>query len=513
MEKRIILSSLLVVAYATNIASTEKETSQLNEAEQAAVDVPHEWEKAEQTAKNAVVQVLAQQADFNWTEPFSASRQKQGCGSGFFINAEGYLLTNYHVVEGAQSVQVCIPALGRRLIDVTVEGACPRADIALLKLEPVGKEVILQELGKIPFLKLGDSEELKPVEPVLALGYPLGLRYIKSTVGVLGGREYFEGTSFMHITAPINPGNSGGPLLNRKGSVVGINSAGIFGEAQNMGYIIPINYAKILLDDLFTQKLLHKPVLGISTNHTTEEQARLLKNPWPAGVYINNVQEGSVAYTAGIRAGDMLYAINGFTVDPFGDVVVEWRSARKVSLGEFIINLRVNTALTFTIYRKGQKKELKGILTVPALQPIRKIYPDFEMHELDYEVIGGLCVMQLRYNHFDILQDTFSLRKYKAPENAGKSVLVITHIMPGSYADRIHCFYAGDILTSINDQKVHTVADVRKALRSSKRSGVISITTKDKISTVLSVNKLLLDEPRITRDCKFSTTAGIKSLS
>ncbi|MBA3954996.1 PDZ domain-containing protein, partial [Candidatus Dependentiae bacterium] len=388
------------------------------------------------------------------------------------------------------------------------------SDIALLKVTPEGKKVILQELGKVPYLELGDSEELKLVEPVLALGYPLGQSYIKSTVGVLGGREYFEqtNTSYMHITAPINPGNSGGPLLNRKGQVVGINTAGHFGEMQNMGYIVPINYAKILLDDLFTQKLLHKPALGIATNYTTEEQARLLKNPWPAGVYINDVQEDSVAYKAGMRTGDMLYSINGYTIDPFGDVIVEWRSARKISLKEFLIHLRVNTPLSFTVYRKGQRKELKGTLTPPALEPIRKIYPDFEAQELDYEIIGGMCLMQLRSNHFDVLHDTFALREYKAPENAHKSALVITSIMPGSYAERIQCFYPGDIVSAINDQEVSTLVDLRKALLKSKKSGVIGITTKSKINTVLSVNKLLTDESRITRQCKFTTTPGIKSL-
>jgi len=302
----------------------------------------HEWERAQKIAKNTVVQVLVQSAKFNWSDPYCAPVQQQGCGSGFFTDAQGHILTNFHVVESAKTVQIRVPVLGQHPLDVDILGVYPELDLALLKLTDEAAQALRKELGSIPFLALGDTEKLKPAEPVLALGYPLGLRYIKSTVGVLGGREYFQdGTSFLHITAPINPGNSGGPLLNRAGEVVGINSAGIDTTAQlghspeharvlqNIGYIIPINYVKNVLRDLHTRKVLRKPTLGLSANPTTAEHAQLLGNPVPTGVYVNKVQKHSLAEKAGIKEGDMLYKINGFTIDHFGDVLVNWQSARK----------------------------------------------------------------------------------------------------------------------------------------------------------------------------------------
>ena len=158
-------------------------------------------------------------------------------------------MTNYHVAEDARSFQVYIPALGQKPAEADIVGVCPEIDLAVLKLRDESVKSIKTALHGMPFLKLGDSDLLFSTEPVLALGYPMGQRYLKSTVGVVAGRECIDGHSYMDITAPINPGNSGGPLLNLDGEVVGINTAGM-PNAQNIGYIVPINDAKILLSDL-----------------------------------------------------------------------------------------------------------------------------------------------------------------------------------------------------------------------------------------------------------------------
>jgi serine protease Do len=476
----------------------------------------HEWEAAERKAKNAVVQVIAQTADFNWLSPYALPLQKQGAGSGFFISRDGYLLTNFHVVDQAKSLQIYIQALGRKRLDVTVVGVCPEIDIALLKITQESAAIIRKELGQIPFLNLGNSENLKPVEPILALGYPLGQRYIKGTVGVLGGREYLNGMSYMHITAPINPGNSGGPLLNRAGDVVGITTAGFFlmGDfaAQNMGYIVPINYVKIILNDLRTKKLVRKPTLGISVNPTTEEHAHLLNNPWPAGVYVNSVQAESIAYKAGICLGDMLYKINGYTIDQFGDVAVNWKSSRKVTISEFLAHLSADTKLTFTIYRNGQKKELLTSLSTPTLCSIRYVYPEWEPKAIDFEIVAGLCIMSLRTNHFKVLQDTYALQYYKRPNNNNKDALVIASILPGSYAQKIHCFYDGDVLHSVNGKLVTTLADLRAALKLSEKTQKITITTKDKVTSVFALDKLFENEKQLTENFKYTTTKAIQAL-
>ena len=125
--------------------------------------------------------------------------------------------------------------------------------------------MIKRVLGSIPFLPLGDSDLIHRSDEVLALGYPLGQQSLKSTTGVISGREQH----LIQMSAAINPGNSGGPSLNTKGEVIGINSAGI-PAAQNVGYMIPINDLKIVLADLYKVKLLRKPFLGVLFNNATD---------------------------------------------------------------------------------------------------------------------------------------------------------------------------------------------------------------------------------------------------
>ncbi len=471
----------------------------------------HDWKDAEDRAENAVAQIVVQHSQFNWREPFKAPKQKEGAGSGFFFNNQGYLLTNYHVVEDARSLQVYLPFLGQKPAEADIVGVCPERDLAVIKLRDDGIKSVKSILHGMPFLHLGDSDLLFPTEPVLALGYPLGQRYLKSTVGVVAGREYIAGCSYMHVTAPINPGNSGGPLLNLEGEVVGINTAAMT-NAQNIGYIVPIYDAKILLKDLLTKKLVRKPNLGLYCNPTTDEHAQLLKNPLPAGAYIRRVEKGSVAEKAGILAGDMLYAINGHKVDSYADVTVNWKSSVKVSLEEYLIRLESKTKLSLEIYRNGKKQIMHGMYDEQKLHPLRRIYPDYEPNEIDYEIIGGMCVMQLRANHLEVFDRIAPLQRYRMVDKQDTEALIITRILPGSVIHRVSCFYEGSLLTEVNGKKVKNIAQLRTALKESATSGIISFKSEEHSATVVSLDSVLKDEARLSRDFKYETTQGIAQL-
>jgi serine protease Do len=475
-----------------------------------------DWRKAEQQAHNAVVQVLATHTEFNWQEPYKSPQQREGAGSGFFIDEKGHFLTNYHVVDQAKNVTICIPALGRQQLSADIVGVCPEADIALCKIDAQGVSAIKQELGKVFHLTLGDSDIVYPTQQVLAVGYPMGQRYQKSTIGGFAGREYIGGFSYMHITAPINPGNSGGPLLNDKGEVIGVNSAIIAG-AQNIGYSVPSNDVKIILQQLHTIKLLHKPRLGIMCNAGTDEQAKVLNNPLPAGEFINDVIKDSVADKAGVLPGDMLYAINGYKVDQYGDVTVGWRSSGRVSLDEFLIRLPFKAPVELTIYRKGVLKKLRCTFDAPPLPPVRWIYPEYETQAIEYELIGGLCIMQLRSNHINVLSANPAIRinqlqKYMDCDNQNEEVLIVTRVLPGSPIHKINCICDGDLLASINNKQVKTLADLRKALSESVKTGFVTITNKNKVSTVVSLDVILENENRLAQDLMFNVSPFVKSL-
>lgn len=469
-----------------------------------------DWQYPVSKAQNAVVQVIAQVAEFNWLQPFKSPEPKQGAGSGFIIDEEGHILTNYHVVEEATSAFVYIPEFGRQYLGVDIIGRCPESDVALLKLHDDALLLVKQTLGKVPTLALGDSDALYHTEPVLALGYPLGQRYIKSTVGEIAGREFREGKVYMHITAPINPGNSGGPLLNKRGEVVGINSAGVPG-AQNVGYIVPINDVKIIKDDLYGMKLLSKARLGIGFNNSTLEHAQYLGNPLPSGLFINYVEDGSIAHSMGLQAGDMIYEMNGYKLDHYGDVHVGWSISSKVSFVELLMRFTFGQKLTLVVYRNGERLELSGIIEPRDKKPIRQIFPEVEREEIDYEMFGGMCVMQLRDNHFYYVK-TLELAQFARPENSKKNVLVVTNVLPGSIISKVDCIAPGFLIDTVNGESVSTLAELRNALQKSLTTGLVAITTYEKRATVISFEKMLQDEARISQAYMVPITPVVRSL-
>jgi serine protease Do len=478
-----------------------------------------DWRHVEQKAYSAVVQVFAQHAEFNWLEPYKAPQQCEGTGTAFFIDQEGHLLTNFHVINQAKSLHLCIPGFGKKTFDATIVGTCPESDVALLKLSEEGMREFLHVVGKIPYLRLGNSDSCYPTQEVLALGYPLGERNITSTKGEVANCVFVGGRSYMHITAAVNPGNSGGPLINKEGEVIGINSAFMPYvpnseklPAQSIAYAIPVKQVKNLLNDLYTIKLIRKPLLGASFNNTTPEHARSLGNPLPGGYYVNEVYKGSIADKIGMKVGDMLYQINGFNVDQFGDVDGIRQKPHRISLEEFLISLPIKAPLGLVVYRNGKELTLKGSYEEARAQSVRYIYPDYESEVIDYEMFGGLCVQQLRENHFKYLPHTLMLQEYMKAENQYNDALVITRILPGSYIHKINCFYEGAILDMLNGVPVRTLQDVRKALEESAKTGEIAIKTKDKIYTVISLDAVLQDEKRIARDFMFTVTETMEKL-
>jgi C-terminal processing protease CtpA/Prc len=230
------------------------------------------------------------------------------------------------------------------------------------------------------------------------------------------------------------------------------------------------------------------------------------------GVYINTILRHSLADKAGIKEGDMLYSINDYTIDQYGDMNAIWGGSGKVSVEEFLSRCPVGSQLRIKIYRNGIQKEFDITLTEPHLYRIRPIYASYEHNEVDYELVGGMCVMQLRINHFDVLPKTVELRKYSMVDYMDDDVLVVTSVLPGSLAHKTDCLSSGSLLESVNGESVSTLDQLRKALKKSKETGLVSIKTKDSVSTVLSFDKMKKDEPRLARDFMFTITPSTKEL-
>lgn len=468
-----------------------------------------DWAGIQDAVGNAVVQVFAQVSEFDWLEPYRTQEQHENRGSGFLINEDGYVITNAHVVHEAKRVWIHLPGLGQHNIHVTIVGFCPERDMALLRIGEHDLAKVREQLGGVPSVILGNSDLVRRTDPVLVLGYPLGQYRLKSTTGIISGRESSTGQSFIQITAPVNPGSSGGPLINRDGQVVGITIAGFF-EAQNVGYAIPVNELSLILDDLYTQRLVRRPLLGARFIFASDEKAEFLGNPLPTGLYISRVFAGSPLEKAGVQEGDMLYAFNGFAIDAYGDTAAPWGSDR-TSFHDLIARVKVGETVQLIVYRAGERKEITFTAEIMPPYPIRMRYPDYE--EVEHEVIGGLVVMELSDNHIPYLfDDAPDLVKYQAMENKTEAALVITHVLPGSLAHQVRTLTPGDIITQVNGKPVQTLASFRRLVRKSAHNGYLTIKTARDVFAVFSLSRMVEDEVRLSTDFSYPLSPLVAQL-
>lgn len=250
------------------------------------------------------------------------SNEQKGSGSGVIIRPDGYIVTNNHVVNGASSISVVLN--NNKTFEATVVGTDPATDVAIIKIDAEG-------LPTIPF---GDSDELRLGEWVLAIGSPLNLRST-ITAGIVSakgrsmrGMGNYDAESinkiesFIQTDAAVNPGNSGGALVNKKGELVGINTAIVSQTGSYSGYsfAVPVNIVKKIANDLIDFGTVKRALLGVTMQAIDDKIAKDLKLSSMSGVYINEVLSGSAADEAGIRKGDVLVAIGSYRITDMASV-------------------------------------------------------------------------------------------------------------------------------------------------------------------------------------------------
>jgi len=268
--------------------------------------------------------------------------QRQGLGSGVIVSEEGYIITNNHVIDNADEIKITM--FDGEELDAEIVGTDPASDIAILKVEH-------DDLRAIP---LGDSDNLRSGEMVLAIGSPLGNQFSHSvSMGIVSasgrsglGLNEFE--NYIQTDAAINPGNSGGPLINVEGDLIGINTAiaSRSGGNQGLGFAIPINMARNVMESLITDGRVARGYLGISMGGEVDRtMARALGMDDPRGFVIGDVVEDGPAAEAGLQEGDVVVQLNGEIVSDFYDFRVA------------IANTAPGTEVEITVYRDGETKD------------------------------------------------------------------------------------------------------------------------------------------------------------
>ncbi len=278
--------------------------------------------------------------------PELEQERPRGVGSGFMLSADGFIMTNAHVVDGADQVMVTLP--DKREIKARIVGADKRTDVAVVKIEASG----------LPAVKIGDVNRLKVGEWVMAIGSPFGLDN-SVTAGIVSAKQRDTGDylPFIQTDVAINPGNSGGPLINMRGEVVGINSQ-IYsrsGGFMGISFAIPIDEAIRVSEQLRATGRVQRGRLGVQIDQVSKEVAESLGLTKPQGALVRGVEQGSPAEKAGLEAGDIILRFDGKLIEKSADL------PRQVG------NTKPGTVSKIQIWRRGSTKELS--ITVGEFEP------------------------------------------------------------------------------------------------------------------------------------------------
>jgi len=368
----------------------------------------------------------AEQAPFNQFFGDQPRRTVRSLGSGFIVNADGYVVTNNHVVDGATEIKVTL-ADGRELA-AKVLGRDPKTDLALLKIDATG----------LPLIALGVSTQLQVGEPVMAIGNPFGLEQTVTT-GIVSatGRVIGEGPydDFIQTDASINPGNSGGPLINSKGQAVGINTALVSqtGGSVGIGFAIPIDLAKPVLTQLAAAGRVERGYLGVAVQRVTPDLAKSFKLEGPQGALVASVAAGSPAMNAGVKRGDVIVEYDGH------------RIARSDALPRVVAETPVGKDVALVVVRDGKPVTLSVKVARLAEAPERVVAESNTTAPL------GLTVQTL----------TPALaRQFGLHESAGVLVRGVEGASPAADAG----VQPGDVIAEIDRQPVKSVDDLERAI-------------------------------------------------
>lgn len=373
-------------------------------------------------------------------------RRQRGAGSGIIISDDGYIITNHHVVDGADEVTVVLS--DDRIFDATVVGSDEKTDIAVLKIDG----------ENLPLMKLGNSNAVEVGDIVLAIGNPFGLGQTV-TMGIVGatGREFgimaqqqgYE--DFIQTDAAINPGNSGGALVNTRGELVGVNSAIISRSGGNngVGFAVPVNLAHSIMKQLVDTGRVSRGYMGVGIQDVTAEMAKTLDLPDSRGVVISRVDEGSPADKAGFKRYDVVRSIAGKSI----------RDARELRLG--VASTPPGERVEMAILRDGESRTLTielGELPEGDNRPTPA--------RTDREgVLSGVAVEEL----------TPQIASRLGVEGSG---VVVTQVAPGSAAAEAG-LRRGDVIEEVDRHEIDSVDQFRDVVAESGDSVLLLVTGRN----------------------------------
>ena len=380
-------------------------------------------------------------------------REMVGVGSGFIISPDGYVVTNNHVVEGADEVTVSLQ--NRKDYAAKVVGTDPKTDLALLKID---------SNEKFPYVTWGNSEAARVGDWVIAVGNPFGLGHTVTT-GVISARGRTIGAGpyddFLQISAPINRGNSGGPTFNIQGEVIGVNTA-IFspsGGSVGIGFAIPSELAQSVIAQLKDKGKVERGWLGVMIQDVTEDMAASLNLPKQQGAIVAQVTPGGPAEKAGLKQGDVILAVNGQEVDQMRQ------------LPRLVAELRPGSSARLTIWRNGREQTVQTHIGTLPDQP--QMAAAGRGGDQGQRTAAGDKVLGLRIAPLN----PETRRTYGIDEKVTGGVVVADVADDSEAADK--GINPGDVIVGVENEPVASPADVvarvEKAQKENKRAVLLLV--------------------------------------
>ena len=399
-------------------------------------------------------------------------------GSGFFVKygkLEGYIVTNAHVARNAVKLEISSMLTSEERFEAEVVGLVKKLepDVALLKLTDTELQRFKRmALRDIEYLELWEGTSLPRGEEIKAIGYPMGMVEPNITGGEItnfvSGSEY---TTERFVTnAAINPGNSGGPSVNRDGKVVGLNTAVII-DAENIGFITPAGFVKIIIENLLQQNEPHFAGIGGKLQKNADNFNTLLQQSEPKGVIVASVERGGFLEAANVRKRDVILSVNKAKFDRHGIVIGKEGHFRHKNIYDVVKLIPIGEEVELAYLRDGKKHTArakamrnpdKGVVSRPIID------------EREYLEVFGMIIQELSFDIIEAMHQidpNIQLEMLKTIDNEQPS-LVVTHIRQGSQADKMG-WSAGELIATANEIEIHTLNGLREIMDQSNCSALL----------------------------------------
>ncbi len=381
-------------------------------------------------------------------------QRERGLGSGVIISPDGYILTNNHVIDKATDIKVFLS--DKRQFTGKVVGADPKTDIAVVKIDT----------GRLPTVPLGDSSKIRVGDYALAIGNPFGVGET-ATMGIISatgrnGLDIEDYEDFIQTDAAINPGNSGGALLNARGELIGINTAilsGSSGGNQGIGFAIPINMAKHVMDEILRHGKVVRGYIGVGIQEVTPDLAKAFNVPAEKGALVGNVDPNSPGAKAGLQRGDVISELNGEPINGPNDL--------RLKVG----TMAPGTTVGLKVVRNGETRDVTLTL---GEAPAGKGAGATESAE-ENSPMRGVQVEDL----------SGSIRR-ELGLGADVKGVVVTDVPDGSPAQEAS-LQRGDVIQQVNRQTVNSVSDYQRLIAQAGKQAVVLLINRGGATTFVVV--------------------------